>query len=209
MVWKETMMHEVVRFRQLDDGKIIMLKEEKFNSTFNSRFLERKFWLYFNDPRQIFIYLYQHFNLKFPRHFIFANFQCLRCGELCNNQREVQREDIERWMNKLRYDILEYVDCWLKNGRCFHLSDLLQPCEECWGGIIITLSSSGRCPFLRKVKNKPYYKCRIHDTSPETCRGYLCEKSLPIAHVNWDNIEELIEKIGTERLGRLWKRKRG
>lgn len=194
MVWNETMMHEVVRFRRTDDGKIIRVDEEKINCTFNSRLLERDFWLYFNHPGQIFIYLYQHFNSKFPKHFIFANFQCLRCGECCNDQREVSREDIERWMTDLRYYILEYVDCFGK-GWCINYCDLVEPCEDCDNTIkeIVTDSYSGRCPFVRKVRDKPYYECRIHDTSPEGCRGYLCEKSLLIAHVNWGNIEELID----------------
>jgi len=173
MVWKETMMREVVRFRQLDDGKIIR-QEEEFNATFNSRLLERDFWLHFNDPRQIFIYLYLHFNLKFPRHFIFANFQCLRCGKCCDHERVVCREDIERWMTDLRYDILEHVDCFEK-GWCINHCDFVEPCEDCNNAIkeIVTIRSSGRCPFVRKVRNKPYYECRIHDTAPEECRGYL------------------------------------
>jgi len=29
-----------------------------------------------------------------------------------------------------------------------------------------------RCPFLRKVRNKDRYRCRIHDTKPSRCRDF-------------------------------------
>ena len=195
MVWKDTMMYET--------------RNGNFSCTFNSRLLERDSWLYFNEPRQIFIYLYQHFNLRFPRHFIFANFQCLRCGECCNHERAVYKEDIERWIMDLRFDILEHVDCFDKNDWCINQINL-EPCDDCDHTIkeIVTIHWSGRCPFVRKVRNKPYYKCRIHDTTPEECFGYLCKKSLSVAHINWNDVEDLIQKIGMERFESTIKRER-
>ena len=185
------------------------IRDEKISCTFNSRLFERDFWLYFNDPRQIFVYFYQHFNSKFPKHFIFANFQCLRCGECCNHERSVYKEDIERWITDLRFDILGHVDCFDKNDQCINQIDI-EPCEDCDNTIkeIVTDHWSGRCPFVRKVKNKPYYKCRIHDTGTEECSGYLCEKSLPFAHLNWVDVEDLIQKIGLEQYRSLTKQKR-
>lgn len=38
-------------------------------------------------------------------------------------------------------------------------------------------------------------------TVPEECPGYLCEKSLPIAHINWVGVDDLIHKIGIEKFG--------
>jgi hypothetical protein len=32
--------------------------------------------------------------------------------------------------------------------------------------------------------------------APETCLGYLCRKSLPVAHLKWKDVDELIGKIG-------------
>lgn len=112
-------------------------------------------------------------------------------------------------MTDLRYDILEHVDCFEK-GWCINHSDLVEPCEDCDNAIkeIVTDSYSGRCPFVRKVRNKPYYECRIHDTSTEECRGYLCEKSLPVAHLNWIDVEDLIQRIGLKQYRSLTKRER-
>jgi len=205
MVWKETLMAMTADW---GISKIRKLEEIEFNCGFISRLSERC-WLYYKDPRWLFTHLFFHFNERFPKHFIFANFQCLRCGECCNDQRAVYREDIETWMIDLRYDILEHVDCFEK-GWCTSHCDLVEPCDDCDDTIkeIVTNSYSGRCPFVRKVRNKPYYKCRIHDTRPEECRGYLCEKSLLIAYLNWDDIEELIREIGIEQLRSLWKRGR-
>jgi len=29
-----------------------------------------------------------------------------------------------------------------------------------------------KCPFSRKVKNKPEYRCKINETKPDRCRKY-------------------------------------
>ena len=179
--------------------------EEKFLCTFNSRLLDRDFWLHFNDPREIFIYQYQHFSSDFPKHFIFANFRCLRCGECCDHGRTVFKEDIERWTNDLEFDILEHVYCSKKRGWCITHVDV-EPCEDCGSAEIVTRRWSMRCPFVRKVRNKPYYRCGIHDTLPEECSGYLCMKSLPVAHLNWTDVDELIQSIGLEQYRALTKR---
>jgi len=204
MVWKRTVMALTT-----DWGLSKTQESEKtgFNCGFVSR-LNDRCWLSYKDPNWLFTYLFIYFNDRFPKHFVFANFQCLRCGELCGDQKEVYREDIERWMIELQYDILCYVECWSKNGFCADLSDLPEPCEDCQGGVILTSSSSGRCPFVRKVRNKPYYKCRIHDTSSEECSGYLCEKSVPISNLKFADIEGLINKIGLRRYKVLVKQKR-
>jgi len=188
------------------------LVSDEFICTFNTRFFENREysrgWLHFNDPREIFIYLFQHFNSRFPRHFIFASFQCLQCGECCNwDWRDVYREDIKKWIVESRYDILRHVSCSEYRdarrivycaSRFLHY-DFENPCQNCRGGDLVPLPYSGRCRFLKKVRNKPYYECKIHDTTPEDCSGYLCEKSLPVAHLNWINVEDLIQKIGLEQ----------
>lgn len=148
-------------------SKIQRPEDANFNCGFISRLNERC-GLYYEDPKWLFDYLFMYFNASFPRHFVFANFRCLRCGELCNDEKNVYREDIKRWMIEAQHDILAHVDCLASNGWCFDLSDLIEPCEDCRGGFIVTHARlTGRCPFVRKVRNKPYYKCRIHNTSPE------------------------------------------
>ena len=87
------------------------------------------------------------------------NFDCIQCGHCCLNLTDAfctttYEEDILRWMEEGRSDILEYIvagDLWIspRTGR-----DVV------------------RCPWLRKVPNKKKYICRIHDTKPKHCREY-------------------------------------
>jgi hypothetical protein len=193
VVWKETIMYEET-------------KGSFFLCTFNSRLLERDFLICHDDPREIFVFLYQHLP-NFPQHFIFANFQCLRCGECCDDQRSVYKGDIQRWTSELRYDIIENVECYDKGDWCINIIDF-EPCDDCSGGETINASDSMRCPFVRKVRNKLYYKCRIRDSRTEECSGYLCNKSLPIANLKLNGVEEIIQKKGIRELRKLWRRQR-
>jgi len=187
-------------------------KDEDLDMWTNSRF-NYDYGLDYQDPLQVFE-LAQHFSLKFPKHFIFGNFQCLRCGECCQwDWRHVYRNDIKRWILETRYDILRYVTCSeysdVRLASCasrFLHYDEQNPCENCRGGDIYPIDG-GKCPFVTKVRTKPYYKCRIHDTVPEECSEWLCGKSSSISHLNWDNIEDLIQKIGIERYNSLIKGK--
>jgi len=101
MVWKDAMMYEEVGLVS-DNGKMEM-KEGKSICVFNTRFFQHRAdsrgWLHFNDPREIFIYLFQHFNSRFPRHFIFANFiQSLIVSEaLVWEVNTLSRWEIDAW----------------------------------------------------------------------------------------------------------------
>lgn len=91
---------------------------------------------------------------------------CLRCGTCCRNRItlafiQANPSDLQRWHSQKRDDILRYF-----------------PDEP-----VSALTSLGpskllrRCPFLRRVK-KGFYECTIHDTKPEICLGWYCQKSL-------------------------------
>jgi len=137
---------------------------------------------FFVDPRDAFRLGNFLDGKHFPKHVIFANFQCLRCGLCCKNHDCVQvaRELIRDWQIEGRYDILKYVDYSLR-----------EICSRSWIG----------CPFCRKVKGKPYYYCKIHSYKERIvdCRPYLCSKSVPIAHINFRDVDELIELFGLEK----------
>ena len=55
------------------------------------------------------------------------------------------------------------------------------------------------CPFCRKVRNRPYYGCKIHKERPEGCRGFLCAKSFQFANIPYENVEDLISRVSLER----------
>ncbi len=82
-----------------------------------------------------------------------------RCGRRCTNPNfmgslSVSAGDEERLEREERWDILQWVDA----------GDLWLHPE--------TGEEKQRCPFVRKDRNQPTYKCRIYDTHPHVCRQY-------------------------------------
>lgn len=191
-VYKPVLMHNLVG----DDEEMIC--------QFVARLFERDFWILTEDLRNLFLHLLHSFNHRFPKHFLFANFRCIQCGRCCDHERNVDTEDIQRWLVERRIDILAHVDCLDKHACCAEVVNYA-PCHSCSRATkeIVAFTSTGRCPFVRKVSGKPYYKCRIHTTKPEECSGYLCEKSIPVANLNWNGIDELISMIGLQKYGVL------
>jgi len=55
--------------------------------------------------------------------------------------------------------------------------------------------------LCRKTTGKPYYYCRIQSAKKNipVCKAYLCSKPLPVAHLNYEDVDELIELIGVDR----------
>lgn len=144
---------------------------------------------YFKNPKDIFrlgVYLDEK---HFSKHFVFANFQCLRCGLCCKNYEcvPVEKSQVIRWKLEGREDILKYVVIYgrLENG---------------YGVAEIYPRGITGCPLCRKVKGKPYYYCKIHSAKKylPVCKAYLCSKSIPVAHLNYNDIDELIQMIGLE-----------
>lgn len=95
-------------------------------------------------------------------------FTCKQCGHCCLNLSgaiEVcaTEEDIRRWEENDRSDILEWVDVIYLGG------------EDRVNDIWInprTGEDATRCPWLRKLPGKDKYICRIQDMKPDHCRKY-------------------------------------
>lgn len=88
---------------------------------------------------------------------------CKRCGRCCKEAQgflSATPEDVTRWRNQLREDILSHADVFSVG-----YADL-------WFDPI-----SGKelryCPFLKKVGRKEY-ECTIWETRPEQCRDWWC-----------------------------------
>ena len=188
MVWKDNFMVEddlVTLEGFLDEiFSFSVLDPILDNPIFNFRLA------YFKDPRDIFkigLYLDEK---HFPRHFLFANFQCLRCGLCCKNYEcvPVEGSQVRKWELEGREDILKYVVIYLRSE-----DDRVILAE------IYPRGMTG-CPLCRKVKGKPYYSCKIHSVkeSLPICKAYLCSKSIPVAHLNYKNIDDLIALIGLD-----------
>jgi Fe-S-cluster containining protein len=68
------------------------------------------------------------------------------------------QEDYDRWVEEGRWDILRWcdpvtLDLWVDGSRNDY--------------------EASRCPFVRKDRNRPTYRCMIHDTRPQVCRNYV------------------------------------
>ena len=80
-------------------------------------------------------------------------FECQCCGACCLqfSWLSAQPEDILQYADMYIYSILGEADLWIH--------------PETGEGL-------RRCPFLRKVRNKPMYRCKIYDTRPMACRWF-------------------------------------
>lgn len=91
---------------------------------------------------------------------------CEHCGKCCiemGSKIFATANDINRWINENRQDILKHVFIYSFNGKIV-------------GGEVWFDEYGNKldfCPFILKVGNKIY--CKIHETKPEQCREYTCE----------------------------------
>jgi hypothetical protein len=153
-----------------------------------TRFLDRylpSFWS--RDPREAVRALMWTDYKRRPRDVIFANFICLRCGLCCSNHdgARITAGLEEKLMADGKRDLLKQVI--IKKG-------LSEPVGD------TRVTRRGSCTLCRKSRGKPYYYCRVHEYKDflPACRGHLCSKSLPVAHLRHGDVEELISMIGLD-----------
>jgi Fe-S-cluster containining protein len=123
-----------------------------------------------------------------------AQFECLRCGRCCKTAGDVlhiTQKDVDRWKTEGRNDILSKL--FLVRLACTRCNVEWPPhtggkCPQCGGSSVdgvyywldlkmpknwfAQLMGSPRCPFLKKIRNKSEYSCRINETKPEICREF-------------------------------------
>jgi hypothetical protein len=134
---------------------------------------------YFKDPRDA-VRIGMYLDRKhFPQHLLFANLQCLRCGLCCKNHDwcQIEPELVTIWKIEAKWNLLKHADEEMKE---------------------IQADSGTGCNFCRKVRNKPYYGCKVHTYKKYIfdCKIFICYKSLPVAHFNFNDVDELINRIG-------------
>ena len=87
-----------------------------------------------------------------------------QCGKCCLEWGAyfvlITAEDIDRWMNENRHDILRYIE-FINKDTAF---GWVNPQNR---------TRLSRCPFLYK-KDKSDYFCLIHTTKPKRCKDYSC-----------------------------------
>ena len=90
-----------------------------------------------------------------------GHFECTQCGWCCVdllNTFDASLEDIDRWKNEARYDILRYVGT---------------------DGILFMGPETSKfvpvfCPFISFDSEKRIATCQIHYTKPDVCIDYSC-----------------------------------
>lgn len=105
-------------------------------------------------------------------------FRCKRCGiccEKCGSTLSATQADVDLWKREGREDIIQWADPIIVGDGIIIGYDLW--CNPETGELV------RRCPWLRKVKGKPVYKCLIYDVRPEVCRSYPISEE----HVKRDN----------------------
>jgi Fe-S-cluster containining protein len=98
----------------------------------------------------------------------YMEFTCKQCGHCCMHLSGAidvcaTEEDIRRWQENNRDDILAWVDIIYLGGEDRVYDIWINP---------RTGEDVSRCPWLRKLPGKNKYICRIHEMKPEHCRNY-------------------------------------
>lgn len=107
---------------------------------------------------------------------------CEGCGSCCLQipKLSISEEDIRRWVNECRVDILQYCYGWNISFMILcdeeklirYLNDM--PNREMWYDPRNREDAVPLCPFLRKKRGKNRLECMIQNTKPEMCRNYIC-----------------------------------
>ena len=94
------------------------------------------------------------------------DFTCRQCGKCCRTldyHNEVTSDDVARWKQAGRSEILEWVGTFQKNGREAVYRIWIKPG---------TREFAETCPFLQKMPHENRWICRIHNVKPQICRQY-------------------------------------
>ena len=99
------------------------------------------------------------------------DFKCKQCGNCCLNlgdafQTCASEADVRSWEDEGRDDVPQWVDP-IVFGDQFVYDIWINP---------KTGDDVDHCPWLRKLRGKDKYICRIHDVKPEHCRNYPISK---------------------------------
>jgi Fe-S-cluster containining protein len=138
--------------------------------------------------------------------------KCERCGSCCVQLRgiwDISEEDIRRWINEFRIDILQYYNGWddecsimMGNGENRKLVYYLTKDKmnmEMWCDPENREDNIDLCPFLRKKRGENQFECMIEKTKPEFCRNYIC---------NPKNMMEIVKRSFEESLREFRKKRK-
>lgn len=112
--------------------------------------------------------------------------RCMRCGRCCERWGWSLRgspDDLVRWLNAGRHDILRHVLVTFRNGNWSRGDRVSTGDMKNIASIHLWLDSNGRrvnrCPFLEREGNGRAL-CRINDFKPDVCREFMPWKALTV-----------------------------
>lgn len=94
------------------------------------------------------------------------DFTCRQCGKCCRTldyHNEVTADDVTRWKQTGRSDIMNWVGVFQKDGQKAAYRIWIKPG---------TRTFAETCPFLKKKPHENRWICLIHDVKPQICRQY-------------------------------------
>jgi len=94
------------------------------------------------------------------------DFTCHQCGKCCRTldyHNEINADDVARWKQTDRTDIMDWVGVFRKDGQKTVYRIWIKPG---------TREFAESCPFLQEEPHKNQCFCRIHDVKPRICRQY-------------------------------------
>ena len=118
-----------------------------------------------------------------------GSFTCQRCGRCCKEEVYlVSRFTEEDWVGIIRYlqekkrwsftihDFDKDEGPWkidIREGTPEELAHEFMSADL--GTTIGDALDTGRCPFVRKAANQPYYMCTVQEAKPVLCAAFSCE----------------------------------
>jgi len=94
------------------------------------------------------------------------SYTCRQCGRCCTSldyHDAVTSQDVEKWRELGRSDILEQVGVYQRQGRKTTYRIWMIPGKN---------QLAKPCPFLKKIPSENRRICAIHDIKPAICRQY-------------------------------------
>jgi Fe-S-cluster containining protein len=97
-----------------------------------------------------------------------TEFECRQCGRCCmgyGGMLTATHDDVKRWREEGRSDILRTAKMVWKGGNLEYAELWFDP---------TTGKELFNCPWLKREGDKA--SCSIHETRPQVCRSYFCKR---------------------------------
>ena len=120
-----------------------------------------------------------------------GSYECEQCGNCCRASSATvwaSGADVVRWLRERRHDIIRHFALHLPGGDRLSALGMILDARNSDDRVYMRSPETGEpyecCPFLDQDGAK--FRCRIHATKPERCRGYRPWEWVPDARTGTD-----------------------